>query len=244
MQCIIYQLGLIEYVEAYALQRKLLHQRLQGEIPDTVLLLEHPPTFTIGKSGKMENILVSKEELFEEGISLFFVDRGGDVTYHGPGQLVGYPIIDMRERGRDVHKYVRDLEEVTLRTLKSFYINAHRDGSHAGVWVNQEQIASIGLSIKRWVSMHGFALNINPNLDHFSLINPCGFLDRRATSISKLLNRKVSVAEVADILINKFAEVFNAQIEHGSGLISRRYFQDTAMPLYGDLDRRLCNGYL
>jgi lipoate-protein ligase B len=244
MQCIIYQLGLVEYVEAYALQRKLLHQRLQGEIPDTVLLLEHPPTITIGKSGKIENILISKEELFEEGISLFFVNRGGDATYHGPGQLVGYPILDLRNRGRDVHRYVYDLEEVLLKTINSFSIEAYRDTSHAGVWVKGEEVAALGLSIHKWISMHGFALNVHTKLDHFSLINPCGFLDRGATSISKLLNRKVSVAEVADILINKFAEVFDAQIEHGSGLISKRYFQDTARPLYGDLDRRLCNGYL
>jgi lipoate-protein ligase B len=213
MQCIIYQLGLVEYVEAYALQGKLLRQRLNGEISDILLLLEHPPTFTIGKSGKMENILVSKEELFEEGSSLFFVDRGGDVTYHGPGQLVGYPILDLKARGRDVHKYVRDLEEVILRTLKSFSIDAHRDRNHAGVWVNQEQIASIGLSIKRWVSMHGFALNINPNLEHFSLINPCGFSDRKATSISKLLGHEVSMEVVAENLIANFSEVFDTRME-------------------------------
>jgi lipoate-protein ligase B len=244
MRCNICRLGLIEYGEAYLLQRGLLHQRLTGEIPDSLLLLEHPPTFTIGKSGRIENILISKEELSEEGISLFFVDRGGDVTYHGPGQLVGYPILDLRNRGRDVHRYVYDLEEVLLKTINSFSIRAYRDNSHPGIWIKGEEVAAIGLSIHKWVSMHGFAMNVNPKLEHFALINPCGFLDRRATSISKLLNRKVSLVEVADILINKFAEVFDAQIEHGSGLISRRYFQGTAMPIYGDLDRRLCNGYL
>jgi lipoate-protein ligase B len=234
MRCNIYQLGLIEYGEAYLLQRRLLQQKLDGEIPDSLLLLEHPPTFTIGKSGRIENILISKEELSKEGISLFFVDRGGDVTYHGPGQFVAYPILDLRNRGRDVHKYVRDLEEIILRTLSSFSINGCRDPNHAGVWVNNEEVASIGLSLKRWTSMHGFAINVSTKMEHFSLINPCGFLDRRATSISKLLNRKVSVGEVADILIDKFAEVFDAQIEHGSRLISRKHCQNIAVPFYSD----------
>lgn len=244
MQCIIYQLGLIEYVEAYALQKKLLHRRLKGEIPDTVLLLEHHPTFTIGKSGKIDNILISKEKLFEEGISLFFVDRGGDVTYHGPGQLVGYPILDLRNRGRDVHRYVYDLEEVLLKTVNSFSIEGYRDTSHAGAWVKGEEVAAIGLSIHKWISMHGFAINVHTKLDHFSLINPCGFLDRRATSISKLLQREVSLEDVTEILIDNFAKVFDAQIECDSNLISRGYFEDSAIPPDSVFDRRLRNEYL
>jgi len=219
MLCVVYRLGLVGYREAYHLQRKLLRQRFDGEIKDTILLLEHLPTITIGKSGKLENVLVSQAQLAREGISLFFTDRGGDVTYHGPGQLVAYPIIDLRQRDRDVHKYVHDLEEVVIRTLNDFSIEAHRDDSHAGVWVEDEEIAAIGLSIKRWITMHGIALNVNPKLEHFSLINPCGFSDRRATSISKLLSQDVPMEEVMHRLIARFSDVFNVRIEWDSDIL-------------------------
>jgi len=219
MLCVVYRLGLVGYREAYHLQRKLLRQRFDGEIKDTILLLEHPPTITIGKSGSLENVLVSQEQLAREGISLFFTDRGGDVTYHGPGQLVAYPIIDLRNRGRDIHRYVHDLEEVVIRTLSDFSIEARRDEGHAGVWVKEEEIAAIGLSIKRWITMHGIALNVNPNLAHFSLINPCGFSDRRATSISRLLSQDIPMEEVMQRLIARFADVFNVRIEWESDIL-------------------------
>ncbi len=205
----IWDLGLIEYGEAWMLQRKLQHQRAGGEISDILLFLEHPPTITIGRSGTLGNVLVSSNRLAQEGISLFFIDRGGDVTYHGPGQLVGYPIFDLRERGRDLHQYVRNLEEVILRTLRDFSIPADRDDLHPGVWVGKEEIAAIGLSVKKWVSMHGFALNINIDLEHFSFINPCGFLDRRATSMSKILASDVPKDRVIKRLIVNFCNVFS-----------------------------------
>lgn len=215
MACIVYRLGLVDYGEAYHRQRRLLKKRLDGEIEDTLLLLEHPPTITIGKSGKLENVLVSQEQLASEGISLFFTDRGGDVTYHGPGQMVAYPIIDLRNRGRDIHRYVNELEEVVIRTLADFSIAAHRDGGHAGVWVKEGEIAAIGLSVKRWITMHGIALNVNSNLEHFSLINPCGFSDRTATSISKLLSKNIPMEEVSQRFISRFSEVFGFSIESG-----------------------------
>jgi len=219
MTLIVYQLGLIGYSDAYYLQREL-HQRISdGEVTDTLLLLEHPPTITIGKSSKLENVLASQAQLTKEGITLFFVGRGGDVTYHGPGQLVAYPIIDLRKRGRDVHKYLRDLEEVIIRTLNDFGIKSCRDVAHAGVWINNEEIAAIGLSIRRWVTMHGFALNVNTDLEPFSLINPCGFSDRRATSMSHLLSQKISMAALTERLLAHFAQVFNTQIEWGSGTL-------------------------
>lgn len=221
MRYVAYYLGLVEYSKAYHLQRKLLQQRFDGEIMDTILLLEHPCAITIGKSGKLKNVLASQEELAKEGISLFFTDRGGDVTYHCPGQLVAYPIIDLRNRGKDVHQYVHDLEEVVIRTLGDFSIKACRDESLAGVWVNDEEVAAIGLSIRRWITMHGIALNVNPNLEHFSLINPCGFSDRKATSMTELLARDISMEEVTDRLIDNFAEVFNARIEFGSDTLAR-----------------------
>jgi lipoate-protein ligase B len=216
MACVVHQLGLIDYGEAYHRQRKLLKQRLDGEIEDTLLLLEHPPTITIGKSGRMENVLVSKEQLAKEGISLFFTDRGGDVTYHGPGQLVAYPIIDLRNRGRDIHRYVKELEEAVIRTLADFSIAAHRDGSHAGVWVKEAEIAAIGLSVKRWITMHGIALNVNSNLGHFCLINPCGFSDRSATSMARLLGREIAMEEVSQRLVTHFSEVFGIPVEFRS----------------------------
>jgi len=221
MFCTVYQLGLIGYSQAYHLQRELLRQRVNDEITDTLLLLEHPPTITIGKSGKLENVLASQAQLAREGVSLFFVDRGGDVTYHGPGQLVAYPIIDLRQRGRDVYKYVRDLEEVIIRTLNDFGIKARRDRNHRGVWVGNEEVAAIGLRISRWVSMHGFALNVNMDLEPFSLINPCGFCDRKATSISNLLSQDIPMGAVAEGLLAHFSQVFDSRMERGSDILSR-----------------------
>ncbi len=211
MSCTVYQLGLIDYIEAYNLQRELLRKRLDSEITDVLLLAEHPPTLTIGKSGKLENVLVSQEELAENGVPLVFTDRGGDVTYHGPGQLVGYPIIDLKNGRRDLHRYVHDLEEVIIRTLNDFSIRAGRDGGHAGVWVQGEEIAAIGLRVIRWVSMHGFALNVNTNLDQFGLINPCGLPGIKATSISQILHQKIPMEAVTKRLVAHFLQVFDSQ---------------------------------
>jgi len=205
----------IEYSEAYEQQKRLWSLRLSDEIPDILLLLEHPPTFTIGKSGKLENLLLTKEELAQCGISLFFTDRGGDITYHGPGQLVAYPIIDLRNWGKDIHRYVRSLEEVVIRTLADFSIAAGRDEKHVGVWVGQEKIAAIGVGVRKWVTMHGLALNVNPNLQHFALINPCGILDRGVTSMTRLLGQDIPMDSVAKKLTEHFAKVFNARIEWG-----------------------------
>ncbi len=213
MQCSAYYLGLTEYRQAYHLQAALARRRIDGDIPDTLLLLEHPPMITIGRFGRLGNILASRAQLEAEGISLVFSDRGGDVTYHGPGQLVGYPIIDLRQRVKDVRRYINDLEELIIQTLADFEIIAARDRSHPGVWVGNEEIAAIGLKIRRWVSMHGFALNVSPNLEHFSLIKPCGFTDRRATSISRLLGCDVPVEAVIERLLVSFSEVFDAELE-------------------------------
>ncbi|MFC1931654.1 lipoyl(octanoyl) transferase LipB [Chloroflexota bacterium] len=223
IRCVVYWLGITEYGDAYYLQRKLLRERLEDRIPDTLLLLEHSPTITVGKSGKLENILVSREQLAEEGVSLVFIDRGGDVTYHGPGQLVGYPIFDLKERKRDAHQYIRNLEEVIIRTLNDFSIQSGRDSSHAGVWVGSEEIAAIGLTLKKWVTMHGFALNVTTDLTPFSLINPCGFTNRKATSISRLLGQEIPMAVVKERLLTHFAEVFNAQLELGTDEIMREH---------------------
>ena len=215
--CTVYRLGLIEYSQAYRLQRSLLEQRAKGERGDTLLLLEHPPTITVGASGKLENILVPRSRLTGAGISTFFADRGGDVTYHGPGQLVGYPIIDLRERERDVHRYLGGLEEVLIRTLADFSIRGSRDRAHAGVWVGNKEIAAIGLKVKRWVTMHGFALNVNVDLLPFSFINPCGFSHRKATSISALASQYVPMTTVSERLLAHFSKVFNVQLVVSDG---------------------------
>jgi lipoate-protein ligase B len=215
MLCWFYQLGRVAYSEAYQMQADLLKRRINDGIGDTLLLLEHPPTITIGKSGKPENILASQLELREKGIPLLFVDRGGDATYHGLGQLVGYPIIDLKNRGADLHQYVYDLEEVIIRTLGDFGIEAARDKSHRGVWVENKEMAAIGLRVRKWVTMHGFALNVNTDLAPFSLINPCGFSDRGATSMAQVLAREIPMALVTERILGRFSEVFNTEMKLG-----------------------------
>ena len=200
---------MVEYGAAYRLQKKIHEQRVAGEAGDTLLLLEHPPTITVGKAGRLENILVPRQALEQMGISLYFVDRGGDVTYHGPGQLVGYPILDLSSRGGDLKRYVHDLEEVLIRTLEDFSIGAGRDPQHVGVWIGHKKIASIGLSIREWVTMHGFALNVYPTLEHFSLINGCGLKNRKATSMEDILGFQPCMEEVTERLLVHFSEVFD-----------------------------------
>jgi lipoate-protein ligase B len=213
-RCRVHRLGLTEYSTAWQLQKDLHRERLEAAIPDTLLLLEHSPTFTLGKSGSIENVLVPVEELDRRGISLFFIDRGGDVTYHGPGQIVGYPIFDLRDRGKDIRSFIFDIEESIIRTLKDFSIEAGRDETHPGVWREREEIAAIGLSVRRWVSMHGFALNVNTSPGDFSLINPCGFTDRRAASMAEILGRSVNVEDVEERLLKHFSDVFCLTLEY------------------------------
>lgn len=213
MFCVYYWDEPIGYTEAYDIQRSFWARNLAVESPDTLLLLQHLPTFTIGKSGKLENLLLSSDELAQVGAQFYFADRGGDITYHGPGQLVAYPIINLRRRGKDVHGYVRDLEEVVIRTLADFSIEAYRDEKHVGVWVNNEKIAAIGVRIRKWVTMHGLALNVNPSLEYFSCINPCGIVEKGVTSMARVLSRNVSVGEVSNRLVNNFSKVFATHIE-------------------------------
>jgi lipoate-protein ligase B len=215
MQCRVYRLGQVEYGEAFRLQRRLCQRRFDGEIPDVLLLVEHPATITIGKSGRLDNILVAREELARQGISLYFTDRGGDVTYHGPGQLVVYPIIDLRQRDRDVHAYVHDLEEIIIRTLGRLGIRGGRN-SHAGVWVEDKQIAAIGIAIKRWVTMHGVSVNVRPHLEHFRLINPCGLPRVPVTSIKEMTGRDMPAREVSDMIVAEWRSVFGALTEEAA----------------------------
>jgi len=207
------RLGRIGYEEALALQAQLVEDRKQGRIPDQLLLLEHPPVITLGVKTRnnLSNVLQTPEALASMGVGLFETGRGGDVTYHGPGQLVGYPIVDLKPDRCDVHRYVRDLEEVLIRAVAGFGVEATRVGGLTGIWVGDEKLAAIGVRISRWVTSHGFALNVNTNLAHFGLIVPCGITDKGVTSLQRLLGRTMSMDEVQDAVICSFEAVFVRQ---------------------------------
>lgn len=206
--CSIFNLGMRDYQEVYELQKKLVLYRSKQEIPDTLLLLEHPPVFTVGRKGGWNNILCTGEKLAQEGIAVYEINRGGDITYHGPGQLVGYPILDLNRHGRDIHLYIRKLEQVIIDTIGEYGIVGRRVEGYTGVWVGREKVAAIGIAVKRWVTMHGFALNVEPRLDHFSLINPCGITGRGVTSLSRLLGKAVDIEGVCNYFIDHFARLF------------------------------------
>lgn len=215
MICDIRWIGEIDYDSALDLQRKLAIERLENSIPDTLLLLEHPPTITIGRSGRLGNIVAQPDFLVRAGITVIETDRGGDVTYHGPGQLVGYPILNLNSPPHqpDLHLYLRALEEVLIRTLSAFHIEAGRFPPHTGVWVGLKtdhplKIASIGIKASRWITTHGFALNVCPNMQHFEHIIPCGIRDYGVTSMEQYLNQQIRVDELRTVLEDRFLEVF------------------------------------
>jgi lipoyl(octanoyl) transferase len=202
------KLGLVSYQDALALQRSLVDDRRAGRIGDTLLLLEHPHVITLGVRGGRSHVLAGPETLAVRGVEIHETGRGGDVTYHGPGQIVGYPILDLNPDRRDVHRYVRDLEEVLMRTAADFGIDASRVPGLTGVWVGNEKLAAIGVRIARWITSHGFAFNVETNLDYFGLIVPCGIADRGVTSLSRLLGRPVELADVEPHIVNHFNNVF------------------------------------
>ncbi|MEO8076894.1 MAG: lipoyl(octanoyl) transferase LipB [Acidobacteriota bacterium] len=206
-------LGTLPYAEALELQKGLVEQRKAGEIPDQLLLLEHPPVITLGVKARDDrsHVLATPEELAAAGIEIVQTGRGGDVTYHGPGQLVGYPILDLRPDRCDVHRYVRDLEEVLIRAVAQLGIRAERAAGLTGIWVGEEKLAAIGVRIARWVTSHGFALNVTTNLAHFDLIVPCGLADKGVTSLEKLLGHPVPMADVQDAVVQSFTAVFGRQ---------------------------------
>lgn len=205
--------GNIHYKKAYNMQLELLEKRKNDEINDTLLLVEHPPVFTIGTSGTSDNITVSKDFLKKSGIDVFETNRGGDITYHGPGQIVGYPILNLKDHKKDLHWLLRSYEEVFIRLLDEKYdITAERIKGLTGVWVGDEKITAIGVGVRHWITYHGFAFNINPNLNHFSYIIPCGIQDKGVTSLEKILGYEVEEKEVMEKIIKYFAEVFNMEV--------------------------------
>jgi lipoyl(octanoyl) transferase len=213
-------LGLIGYAEANALQQRLVTARKLDLIVDVLLLCEHPHVITQGRNGKREHLLASDHVLRQKGVEFHETDRGGDITYHGPGQIVGYPILNLDAIRRDVHWYVRVLEEAMIRATAEFGIVAHRESGKTGIWVqtgkSQEKLAAIGVHLSRWVTSHGFAYNVATDLRYFELIVPCGIADRKTTSLEKLLGREVKRSEVASGLANHFGEVFGLEIAAGS----------------------------
>ena len=211
--CLVYNLGLIDYDKAFELQERLHKARKAGAISDVLLLLQHPPVFTIGRSGTANDIIASEEVLDRENIQVFRTSRGGEVTYHGPGQLVGYPILHLRQNKLTVHQYVWNLEEMVMRTLADFGIESQRVAGRRGVWVGGEKVCSLGLRISSEVSMHGFSLNVNTDLRYFTYIIPCGITDATITSLSRLLGHEVKMEEVEEKLLRRFSEVFDFELE-------------------------------
>jgi lipoyl(octanoyl) transferase len=198
------------YAEALELQRRLVEERRAGAIDDTLLLVEHPHVITLGVKGDggRSHVLATPEQLADERIEVFETGRGGDVTYHGPGQIVGYPIIDLRPDRCDVHRYVRDLEEVLIRVAADAGVTATRVPGLTGIWVGSSKLAAIGVRIGRWITSHGFALNLTTDLNYFGLIVPCGIADRAVTSLSQL-GASVDRAAVEDRIVERFCEVFD-----------------------------------
>lgn len=205
------RLGLVAYAEGLALQQRLVEDRKAGLIPDQLLLLQHPPVITVGVKARNDrtHLLVTADTLAAEGIELFETGRGGDITYHGPGQLVGYPILDLKPDRCDVHRYVRDLEEVMIRAAASFGVNATRVPGLTGAWVGDDKLAAIGVRIARWITSHGFAFNVGTDLHHFALIVPCGLVGKGVTSLNKVTGRLVSIDEVEAVMAQSFAAVFD-----------------------------------
>jgi lipoyl(octanoyl) transferase len=201
----------VSYADGLEMQKALVEQRAAGEIDDTLLLLQHPHVLTLGaKAGESRtHVLATPERLAELGVELHETGRGGDVTYHGPGQIVGYPIISLKPDRCDVHRYVRDLEEVMIRVTGEYGFQAARIGGLTGAWVGAEKIGAIGVRIQRWVTSHGFAFNVSTDLDFFRLIVPCGIADRGVTSLRRLSGREIPIAEVEDHLIRHLAAIFS-----------------------------------
>jgi len=210
-------LGLTPYADALVLQEELVARRKRDEIPDQFLLLEHPHVITLGRAANRANVLADDATRARLGVELFETGRGGDVTYHGPGQLVGYPIVKLPPGRQDIRRYVRDIQEVLIRAASDFGVEAEaRGGDFVGVWVGAEKLAAIGVRVSRWVTMHGFAFNVATDLNYFQLIIPCGIRGHGVTSLQKLLGHPVEMSAVVESVTRHFGEVFNSETVVGA----------------------------
>jgi lipoate-protein ligase B len=201
-------LGRRDFLEVWELQHRLVKRRQRSEIPDLLLFVEHPPTYTLGRSGKREHLLIGEEALTALGADFIETDRGGDITFHGPGQIVGYPILDLRRWTADVHAYLRALEDVLIVTLRRLGVEASREAGHTGVWHPGGKIAAIGVRVSRWVTSHGFALNVSTDLDYFRRIVPCGIAGRGVNSMANVLRGPISPDCVREELSTSFGSIF------------------------------------
>lgn len=205
-------LGIVGYDDGLHLQESAIEHLRSGEAPEQLLLLEHPHVFTLGRGADSSNILADPLQLQTNSVEVHETGRGGDVTYHGPGQLVGYPIINLKPDRCDVHRYVRDLEGALIRTISEFGVTGTRIKGLTGVWVGNDKIAAIGVRIARWITSHGFALNVNTDLSYFNMIVPCGITDKGVTSLSRLLGSQIPMSDVARVVSSQFAQVFEREI--------------------------------
>ncbi|MBZ5515499.1 MAG: lipoyl(octanoyl) transferase LipB [Acidobacteriia bacterium] len=213
MFCRVEHFGTVDYAEGLRLQAERTAQRKAGEIPDTLLLLEHAHVYTLGRNAKRENLLIDEERLAAMGAQLFETDRGGDITYHGPGQLVGYPIFDLTKHRRDIAWFMRSLEEVFIGVARGYGVTAGRVAGAPGVWVGNDKLVAMGVHISRWVTSHGFAFNVNTDLRYFDFIVPCGLRDKGVTSLAKLLGKPVEMNTVIDRVVEQFGQVFGSTMQ-------------------------------
>src|SRR6267142_1534725 len=233
--CRIVDLGLMGYAEAWALQKRVVAARKAGAIEDVLLLCEHPHVITQGRNGKREHLLASEHVLLQKGVEFHTTDRGGDITYHGPGQIVGYPILNLGAIRRDVVWYVRMLEEAMIQATVEFGVAAERVAGKTGIWIKngnaEEKLAAIGVHISRWVTSHGFAYNVSTDLRYFDLIVPCGIADSKATSLERLLGRSVRREEIAPRIAKHFGEVFGLELRESSKTELWEKLQQVEQPL-------------
>ena len=206
-------LGMVDYQKALDIQMTLHERVMNGEAGDTLLLLEHPPVITMGQSAAGENVYLSGEQRKKLGVEVFQIDRGGDVTYHGPGQIVGYPIFNLTRYGKDVHAFMSNVQEVFLRLLaREFGLQPHReDGKYTGIWIGETKITAFGIHVRRWTTTHGFAFNVNTDLSHFRWINPCGLSDRGVTSLKELTGEMQDMDRLNRLVARYFCEVFGME---------------------------------
>lgn len=202
-------LGLIDYKDAWDLQKSVHQLRVEKKIEDVLFLLEHPNTYTFGKTADKKNLVEDQKYLDKNNISVYEIDRGGDITYHGPGQVVGYPIIDLNEWKKDTHKYLRSIEEVIIGFLTEYNLTGTRVDKYTGVWLDNRKICAIGIKVSRWITMHGFAFNINTDLKLFNGIIPCGITDKDVTSLKRELDKEIQLSEVKEKIVRHFKTEFN-----------------------------------
>ncbi|MCB0732298.1 MAG: lipoyl(octanoyl) transferase LipB [Ignavibacteriae bacterium] len=207
-ELLVCNLGLIDYKSAWDIQLEYHEKRRNNLVPDILFLCEHPNTYTLGKVAQKENLLYNEKDLKEKNIDVYEIDRGGDITYHGPGQVVGYAILNLENWKKDTHLYLRSLEEVIIKTNLNYGINSSRNEKFTGVWIENRKICAIGIKVSRWITMHGFAYNVNTQLNLFEGIIPCGISDKEVTSLQKELKTKIDIEEVKMKVINNFKMIF------------------------------------